>query len=98
MKAQLPRVVLDHELLVEIERRLVAGWRRHDGPAEIGRIDGQPLRRLVRAERLLGDLERLASAMRLADLDLVARLELVRRDVCRAPVGGAVTLAPQMAA
>src|SRR4051812_1780472 len=92
MKAQLPRVVLDHELLVEIERHLVAGWRRHDGSAEIGRIDGQPLGRLVRAERLLGDLERLTSTMRLADLDLVARLELVRRDVGRPAVDGEVTV------
>src|SRR6187401_128068 len=97
MKAQLPRVVLDHELLVEIERHLVAGWRRNDGPAEIGRVDGQPLRRLVRAERLLGDLERLASAMCLADLDLVARLELERRDVGRPAVDGEMTVGHEVA-
>src|SRR5215203_742520 len=97
MKAQLPRVVLDHELLVEIERHLVAGWRCNDGAAEIGRIDRQPLRRLVRAERLLGDLERLASAMRLADLDLVTRPELVRRDVGRPAVDGEVTVGDEVA-
>ena len=55
-------------------------------PLRLVGIDGQPLRRLVRAERLLGDLERLAGAVRLADLDPVARLELVRRDVGRPAV------------
>ena len=59
----LPRVVLDHELLVEVERHLVAAGKVDDRPGQVGGIDGQPLRRLVRAERLLGDLERLTAAM-----------------------------------
>src|SRR4051812_27280260 len=93
----LPRVVLDHELLVEVERHLVAGWRGDDGARQGGRVDRQPLRRLVRAERLLGDLERLAGSMRLAHLDLVAGLELVRGDVGGSPVDGEVAVADEVA-
>ena len=70
----LPRVVLDHELLVEVERHLVATGLVEDGAGQLRGIDAQPLRRLVGTERLLGDLERLALAMRLADLDPVAGL------------------------
>ncbi len=57
----LPRVVLDHELLVQIERHLVAPGLVDDGPGQLGRVHAQPLGRLVRAEGLLGDLERLAA-------------------------------------
>ena len=35
----LPRVVLDHELLVEIERHLVAAGQVGDGPGEVRGID-----------------------------------------------------------
>ena len=54
-------------------------------------------RRLVVAEGLLGDLERLAAAADLADLDLVARLELVRRDVGRDAVDGEVAVGDELA-
>jgi hypothetical protein len=47
MSGGLPRVVLDHELLVEIERHLVAGWRGHDGAGQAGGVDREPLRGLV---------------------------------------------------
>jgi hypothetical protein len=68
----LPRVVLDHELLVEVERHLVAAGQVSDRPEQLGGIDRQPLRRLVRAEGLLGQLERLACLAVLANLDPVA--------------------------
>src|SRR5688500_8871197 len=93
----LPRVVLDHELLVEIERHLVAAGHVSDGPGQVDGIDGEPLRRVVRAERLLGGLERLAIAARFADLHLVARLELVRRDVRRDAVDGEVAVPDELA-
>ena len=50
----LPRVVLDHELLVEVERHLVAAGNVGDGAGQVGGVDRQPLRRLVVLERLLG--------------------------------------------
>src|SRR4051794_33913621 len=93
----LPRVVLDHELLVEIERHLVAAGRRDDGAGQVGRIDDQPFRRLMVAEGLLRDLERLAVAADLADLDLVARPELVRRDVGGDAVDREVAVADELA-
>src|SRR6188768_2124573 len=58
MSGQLPRVVLDHELLVEIERHLVAAGRRCDGGGQVGAVQGDPRRSLVVAERLLDHLER----------------------------------------
>ena len=45
----------------------------------------------------MAGLERLAAAARLADLDLVARLELVRRDVRRRAVDGEVAVADELA-
>ena len=49
----LPRVVLDHELLVELERHLVAAGEADDGPGELVGVDGQPVRGLgERASRL----------------------------------------------
>ena len=54
MSAGLPRVVLDHELLVEVERHLVAAGEVGDGAGQVGGVDRQPLRRLVVLERLLG--------------------------------------------
>src|SRR6185295_15135306 len=97
MSSQLPRVVLDHELLVEIERHLVAAGRGDDGAGELAGVDGQPLRRLMILERLLRDLEGLAFATRLADLELVARLELVRRDVRGDAVHGEVAMVDELA-
>src|ERR1700741_271623 len=44
MWGQLPRVVLDHELLVQVERHLVAAGRRDDGSGQRRRVDGQPFR------------------------------------------------------
>src|SRR5688572_19668041 len=96
MGSWLPRVVLDHELLVEIERHLVAAGRGDDGAGQLRGVDGQPLRRLVIAEGLLRDLERLAIAPVLPDLELVARLELVRRDVRRDAVHGEVAMVDEL--
>ncbi len=45
----------------------------------------------------LADLERLAAAVRLADLDLVARLELERRDVGRDAVDREMAVADELA-
>src|SRR5215207_9976424 len=97
MTGGLPRVELDHELLVEIERHLVAAGRCADSPTQGRSIDGEPLRRLVAAERLLDDLEGLASAAALADLDLVAGPELVGRDVGGPAVHGQVAVADELA-
>ena len=93
----LPRVVLDHELLVEVERHLVAGWRCDDRSGEVGGVHRQPFGRLMGAKRLLGDLERLAGAVRLADLDPVARLELERRHVGRSAIDAEVPVRHEMA-
>jgi hypothetical protein len=69
----LPRVVLDHELLIEVERHLVAARGGQDGTGELRPVDAEPLRDLARLDGLNGLLEGFAAAMRLADLDLVAR-------------------------
>src|SRR4029079_8736625 len=95
--AGLPRVVLDHELLVEVERHLVAAGNVGDGAGQVLCVSRQELRRLVVLERLLRELERLAAPARLADLDLVARLELERRDVGRAAVHREVAVTDQLA-
>src|SRR5262245_45948337 len=97
MTGGLPRVVLDHELLVEIERHLVAAGRCVDRSAELGRVDGQPLRSLVALERLLDDLERLAAAAALPDLDGVTGLELERRDVGGPAVDREVAMTDELA-
>src|SRR5262249_11551884 len=65
--------------------------------AEPGRLDRQPLRRRVAAERLLGGLERLALAVRLADPDPVTRLYGGRRDIRPDAVHGEVTMADPLA-
>src|SRR6266508_613944 len=82
----LPRVVLDHELLVEIERHLVATGLIENGSRQLGGIHAQPLRRLVRFECFLGHFERLAIAMGFADLDPITGPELIGRYVRRAAV------------
>src|SRR5262245_11383439 len=97
MTGGLPRVELDHELLVEIERHLVAAGRSADCPAERCRVDGQPLGSLVALQRLLGELERLTAAAALPDLDAVAGLELERRDVGGPAVDGEVAMADELA-
>src|SRR6186997_1485466 len=97
MTGGLPRVELDHELLVEIERHLVAAGRSADGPAERGRVDGQPLGSLVALQRLLGELERLTAAAALADLDAVTGLQLERRDVGGPAIDREVAVADELA-
>ena len=43
MSGGLPRVVLDHELLVEVERHLVAAGQVDDGPGQLGGIDASAI-------------------------------------------------------
>src|SRR5829696_3569810 len=96
MKAQLPRVVLDHELLVEVERHLVAAGQVGNGARELGRVERQPLGRLVRAKGLLGQLERLARTPALANLDAVTGLQLMGGDVARHAVDGEVAVIDEL--
>src|SRR5579862_8299310 len=92
----LPRVVLDHELLVEIERHLVAARQVDDRGRQLGKIDAEPFRDLLSAG-LGSDLERLALAMRLADLDPVARLHAEAGHVRGPAVDGEVAVSDELA-
>ena len=65
----LPRVVLDHELLGQVERHLVAAGHAGDGAGELGGVEAQPVRGLVELSVSRIDLEHLAAAAALANLD-----------------------------
>ena len=88
----LPRAVLDHELLVELERHLVAARGSDDRAREGGRVEGQPLGDLPGAKGLADRLEWLSLTPRGADLDPIARLAMEGGDVRRAAVDGEVAV------
>src|SRR4051794_31126537 len=86
MRGGLPRVVLDHELLVEVERHLVAAGEGDHRAGHVAGVEAQPLRCLVLAKGLLHRLEQLSLLVRAPARDPVAHLEGVRRDVGRGAV------------
>src|ERR1035437_4930098 len=96
MGSGLPRVVLDHELLVELERHLVAARGNDDRAREVGRVESQPLGDLPGANSLADPLERLSLTPRDTDLDSITRLAVERWNVGRAAVDGEVAVGHEL--
>src|SRR5918997_151375 len=97
MWCDLPRVVLDDELLVELLGHLLAPRKGGDGPGKLLGVDAEPVGDLRAAHVLLRELERLLVPARLTHLDAVPGSELHRGDVGRAAVDREVAVADQLA-
>src|SRR5512134_1344028 len=94
---RLPRVVLDHELLVELERHLVAGRQRGHAAGELVGLDAHPVWLLGAGEGLLDGLEVLRLAAGRAHLDAVALAHVERGDVSAPAIDEEVAMAHQLA-
>src|SRR5688572_2680118 len=92
----LARVVLDDELLVELERHLLARRFGEHRARQLRRVAAHPFGDLCRLHRLGGDLEILTAATAVANLDAVADLDPEARDVGRTAVHREVAVADEL--